>query len=152
MISALMGLALSQRVVVIGAALTLVVVGIYSFHELDVEAYPDPVQPMVEIITQPRGLSAEEAEKLVTVPLEIGLSGMRDLETLRTTSLFGLSDIRCYFSWDSDYYADRVETISRLGFITLPTGISATLSPGDNATGEIYRYTVESPDHNIMRQ
>ncbi|HKD66316.1 MAG TPA: CusA/CzcA family heavy metal efflux RND transporter [Candidatus Binataceae bacterium] len=151
MIRALMELALSQRVVVIGLALVLVAVGLYSFHELDIEAYPDPVQPLVEVLTLPNGLSAEEVEQLVTVPLEVGLSGMRDLTAMRSISLFGLSDIRCYFDWDSDYYLDRTETINRLTFIQLPAGVSAGISP-ENPIGEIYRYTVESRDHNLMRQ
>jgi cobalt-zinc-cadmium resistance protein CzcA len=151
MIRTLMELAINQRVVVIGMALVLVVVGLYSFHELDIEAYPDPVQPLVEVLTLPNGLSAEEVEQLVTVPLEVGLSGMRDLTVMRSISLFGLSDIRCYFSWDSDYYADRTDTIQRLPFIELPAGVTATISP-ENPIGEIYRYVVESPDHNLMRQ
>jgi len=116
----LIELALRERIIVVGVALVLVLVGVYSFHELDIEAYPDPVQPLVEVITIPNGLSAEEVEKLVTVPVEIGLAGMRNLESLRSISLFGLSDVRCYFSWDSDYYQDRTETINRLGLITLP--------------------------------
>ena len=151
MINALMDLALSQRVVVIGLALVLLGVGLFSFHELDIEAYPDPVQPLVEVLTLPNGLSAEEVEKLVTVPLEVGLAGMRDLTVMRSISLFGLSDIRCYFNWDSDYYTDRTETINRLGFIQLPPGITAGISP-ENPIGEIYRYSVESPDHNLMRK
>ncbi len=151
MIRALMELALNQRVVVIGLALVLVAAGLYSFHELDIEAYPDPVQPMVEVLTLPNGLSAEEVEQLVTVPLEVGLSGMRDLTAMRSISLFGLSDIRCYFSWDSDYQIDRTETINRLPFITLPAGVIAGISP-ENPIGEIYRYTVESRDHNLTRQ
>src|SRR5260370_26875434 len=151
MIRALMELALSQRVVVIGLALVLVAVGLYSFHELDIEAYPDPVQPLVEVVTIPNGLSAEEVEKLVTVPVEIGLAGMRNLESLRSISLFGLSDVRCYFSWDSDYYQDRNETINRLGFISLPQGVTPGISP-ENPIGEIYRYTVESPDHDLFKQ
>jgi cobalt-zinc-cadmium resistance protein CzcA len=151
MIRALIGLALRERVVVLGMAAVLVLVGVYSYSELDIEAYPDPVQPMVEVLSVPSGLSAEEAEKLVTVPLEIGLAGMRNLESMRSISLFGLADIRCYFSWDSDYYQDRIETINRLGFISLPQGITAAISP-QNAIGEIYRYTIESPDHDLMRQ
>jgi heavy metal efflux system protein len=151
MIRALMELALSQRVVVIGLALVLLAVGLYSFHELDIEAYPDPVQPLVEVLTLPNGLSAEEVEKLVTVPLEVGLAGMRDLTAMRSISLFGLSDIRCYFNWDSDYYLDRTETINRLGFIQLPQGVTAGISP-ENPIGEIYRYTVESRDHDLLRQ
>src|ERR1700736_1842447 len=151
MINALMRLALSQRIVIIGAAIVLLVVGIFAFAHLDIEAYPDPVQPLVEVLTLPNGLSAEEVEKLVTVPTEYGLAGMRDLQAMRSISLYGLSDIRCYFSWDSDYYWDRVETINRLSFITLPQGVTAGISP-DNPIGEIYRYTVESPDHDLTAE
>src|SRR5579863_3375856 len=148
MIPNLMALALRERIVVVGIALMLLLAGAFSFSQLDIEAYPDPVQPMVEVLSQPNGLSAEEVEKLVTVPTEYGLGGMRNLEAMRSISLYGLSDIRCYFSWDSDYYWDRVETINRLSFLSLPQGVTPGISP-DNPIGEIYRYTVESPDHNL---
>jgi heavy metal efflux system protein len=151
MIRALMDLALGERMVVLGLAILLLVAGLYSFHELDIEAYPDPVQPRVEIITQPSGQGAEEVEKLTTVPLEVGLAGMRNLEAVRSTSLFGLSDIKCYFSWDSDYYWDRVETINRLGFVNLPAGVTPNIAP-DNPIGQIYRYTVEGPDHDLTEE
>src|SRR5229473_1316489 len=151
MIRSLMALALRERIVVIGIALMLLLAGIYSFAQLDIEAYPDPVQPLVEVLTLPNGLSAEEVEKLVTVPTEYGLAGMRNLESMRSISLYGLSDIRCYFSWDSDYYWDRVETINRLSFVSLPQGVTAGISP-DNPIGEIYRYTVESPDHDLTAE
>ena len=82
-----MALALRERIVVIGIALMLLLAGIYSFSELDIEAYPDPVQPLIEVLTLPNGLSAEEVEKLVTVPTEYGLAGMRDLEAMRSISL-----------------------------------------------------------------
>src|ERR1017187_726638 len=95
-----MALALRERVVVIGIALMLLLAGGFSFSQLDIEAYPDPVQPLIEVLTLPNGLSAEEVEKLVTVPTEYGLGGMRNLEAMRSISLYGLSDIRCYFSWD----------------------------------------------------
>jgi cobalt-zinc-cadmium resistance protein CzcA len=143
--------ALRARFVIVAASFALAAVGFYSFWTLDIEAYPDPVQPRVEIITQPIGLGAEEVERLTTVPLEIGLSGIRNLESLRSISLFGLSDIKCYFTWDSDYYWDRTETINRLGFISLPQGVSPAMSP-ENPIGEIYRYTVEGPDHNLTRE
>ena len=74
MIRALMRLALGQRVVVIGGAILLLIGGIYAFSQIDIEAYPDPVQPLVEVLTLPTGLSAEEVERIVTVPLEYGLS------------------------------------------------------------------------------
>jgi heavy metal efflux system protein len=151
MIQALMDLALRERVVVVVAALVLTLAGLYCFRELDIEAYPDPVQPRVEIVTQPLGLSAEEVEKIATIPLEVGLAGLRNLEAIRTISLFGLSDVKLYFTWDSDYYWDRVETINRLGLITLPRNLSPSISP-DNPIGEVYRYIVESPDHDLIEE
>src|SRR5215470_19184719 len=151
MIPALMALALRERVVVIGIAIILLLAGVYSFSQLDIEAYPDPVQPLVEVLTLPTGLSAEEVEKLVTVPTEFGLSGMLNLEAMRSISLFGLSDVRCYFSWDSDYYYDRSQTINQLTFITLPQGITPSISP-ENPIGEVYRYTVHGPDHDLIKE
>src|SRR5215470_3336625 len=151
MIQSLMALALRERIVVLGVAILLLLAGAYSFHQLDIEAYPDPVQPMVEVLTLPNGLSAEEVEKLVTVPTEYGLSGMLNLEAMRSISLFGLSDIRCYFSWDSDYYYDRSQTINQLTFISLPQGITPGISP-QNSIGEIYRYTVQGQDHDLLKE
>jgi heavy metal efflux system protein len=145
--------ALGERAIVVGLALLLILAGLYAFHEMDIEAYPDPVQPDIEITTQPFGYSAEEVEKLATIPLEWGLAGMRNLEAIRTISLFGLSDVKLFFSWDSDYYWDRTDVLNRLGLITLPlpAGISPGLNP-DNPIGEIYRYTVQSPDHNLLEE
>jgi cobalt-zinc-cadmium resistance protein CzcA len=151
MIRAIMELALRERVIVIGFAVALLLAGLYSLLQLDIEAYPDPVQPMVEVLTLPNGLSAEEVERIVTVPLEYGLGGSRNLVRMDSISLFGLSDIRCYFDWDSDYYWDRVQIINRLGFVSLPQGITPGISP-ENPIGEIYRYTVESPDHNLLEE
>jgi heavy metal efflux system protein len=153
MITVLMDWALSERVIVVGLALLLLVAGLYSFHELDIEAYPDPVQPDIEITTQPFGYSAEEVEKLATIPLEWGLAGMRNLEAIRTISLFGLSDVKLFFSWDSDYYWDRSDVLNRLALINLPLppGVTPSLNP-DNPIGEIYRYTVQSPDHDLLKE
>ena len=103
MIQVLMELALRERVVVLGAAVMLLVGGIFAFTQLDIEACPDPVQPMTEVLTLPTGLSAEEVEKLVTVPTEYGMSGMLYLKSMESISLYGLSDVRLYFDWDSDY-------------------------------------------------
>ena len=153
MIRILMDWALGERAIVVGLAALLIVAGIYSFHEMDIEAYPDPIQPRIELTTQPFGYSAEEVEKLATIPLEWGLAGMRNLESIRTISLYGLSDVKLYFSWDSDYYWDRVETLNRISLINLP--LPSSVAPGlnpDNPIGEVYRYTVQSPDHNVMKE
>ncbi len=146
-----MTLALRERVVVLGVAVLLVLAGVYAFHELDIEAYPDPVQPMTEVLTLPNGLSAEEVEKLVTVPTEYGMSGMLHLTSMESISLYGLSDVRLYFDWDSDYEFDRVQTINQLQFVTLPQGIQPGLSP-ENPIGEIYRYTVQGADHDLIKE
>jgi cobalt-zinc-cadmium resistance protein CzcA len=151
MIRALMAVALQQRVVVIGLALALALLGGYAFSELDIEAYPDPVQPMIEVLTLPFGLGAEEVERMITVPIEYGVSSSRDLQRMSSISLFGLSDIRCYFDWDSDYYWDRQEVVDLLTQVTLPSGIIPGLSP-ENSIGEVYRYTIESPNHNLISQ
>lgn len=144
-----MDLALGLRVIVIGFALFLALSGVYAFSLLDIEAYPDPVQPRVELITQPVGMSAEEIEKMFTRPVEIGMEGMRSLEHIRSVSLFGLSDVKLYFSWDSDYYWDRTETLNKLSLVNLPLGQSAGINP-DNPIGEIYRFYIDSPDHNLI--
>src|SRR5450432_4219285 len=126
---------------VFAAAALLAVVGLLAYKELDIEAYPHPVPPLVEIITQPPGWSAEETERYVTVPLEIGLSGMPGLEHTRSQSLFALSDVKCYFDWKTEYSDAKQEVINRLQFVSLPTGVQAQLSPW-NAIGEVVRYRV----------
>lgn len=147
-----MDLALKERGVVLGAALLLFVAGIFAFRELDIEAYPDPIQPRIELTTQPFGMSAEEVEKLVTLPQEWGLAGMRNLKAIRTISMFGLSDVKLYFDWNSDYWTDRTETLNRLALINIPLpGVVPGLNP-DNPIGEIYRYKIVSPDHDPIKE
>lgn len=144
----LVNLALQNPIVTLLAGVLLVVAGLLAFKQLDIEAYPNPVPPMVEIITQPDGWSAEEVERAVTVPLEIGLSGMPGLDHVRSQSIFGLSDVKCYFKWGSDYDSARQEVINRLQFISLPKGLSPQLSPW-NAIGEIYRYMLKGKGYNL---
>jgi cobalt-zinc-cadmium resistance protein CzcA len=134
-----------------GAAVALFLIGLYSFVRLDIEAYPDPVQPRAEVLTLPQGLSAEEVEKIVTIPLEHGLAGMKGLQAMRSISLFGLSDIKCYFSWDTDDQWGKVLTTTRLSLISLPSGMAPAISP-ENPIGEIYRYIVQSPDHDLIEE
>jgi cobalt-zinc-cadmium resistance protein CzcA len=129
-------------------ALALVAIGSYSYSELNIEAYPNPVPPLVEVIAQPPGWSAEETERYVTIPLEVGLSGMPGLDHVRTQSLFGLADVKCYFKWGTKYEDARQEVINRLGFTTLPPGVQPTISPW-NAIGEIFRYTVEGKGYTV---
>jgi cobalt-zinc-cadmium resistance protein CzcA len=120
-------------------AILLVVLGLAAYRELDIEAYPNPCPPLVEVLTQPPGWSAEETERYVTIPLEIGLSGMPGLDHLRSFSLFGLSDVKAYFNWSTPYKDARQEVINRLQFTALPAGLQGQLSPW-NAIGEVFRY------------
>ena len=142
MIRTLVGFALRNPWLVFLFALGLIAAGLVSFKGLDIEAYPNPAPPMVEVITQPNGSSAEEVERYVTVPLEVGLSGMPGLEHIRSQSQFGLSDVKCYFNWDTPYGDARQEVINRLQFIQLQNGTQPMLSPW-NAIGEIYRYQLD---------
>src|ERR1700691_2557868 len=145
MIQRIVGVALRYRSAIVLMAAGLVIVGLAAFHQLPIEAYPNPVPPLVEVIAQPPGLSAEETERYYTVPLEIGLSGMPGLDHIRSQSLFGLTDVKCYFKWGVEYNAARQEVINRLQFIQLPTGVTAQISPW-NAIGEIFRYRLVDRD------
>src|SRR5271155_5128412 len=129
MIQRIVAGALRMPIVVFAAAILLIVLGLAAYKELDIEAYPNPVPPLVEVITQPPGWSAEETERYVTIPLEIGLSGMPGLDHIRSQSLFGLSDVKCYFNWGTEYKDARQEVINRIGFVQLPAGNQAGLSP-----------------------
>src|SRR3954462_13494898 len=129
-------------------ALGLVGTGLWSYKELDIEAYPNPVPPLVEILAQPDGMSAEDVERYVTVPLEIGLSGMQGLEHTRSQSLFGLADVKCYFRWGVTYEAARQEVLNRLNMIQLPEGVQAQISPW-NAIGEVFRYELKGKGYSL---
>jgi cobalt-zinc-cadmium resistance protein CzcA len=130
-------------------ALGLISVGSYSYSQLNIEAYPNPVPPLVEVIAQPPGWSAEETERYVTIPLEVGLAGMPGLDHVRTQSLFGLSDVKCYFKWGTKYEDARQEVINRLQFIAMPQGVQPQISPW-NAIGEVFRYTVEGRGYSVQ--
>ena len=139
MIQKIVSGALRMPFVVFAATVLLVVSGLTAYKALDIEAYPNPCPPLVEVLTQPPGWSAEETERYVTIPLEIGLAGMPGLDHIRSFSLFGLSDVKAYFSWSTPYKEARQEVINRLQFVQLPSGLQGQLSPW-NAIGEVFRY------------
>ena len=148
MIQRVVAFALRMPFIVLSTAVLIVVMGLAAYKELDIEAYPNPVPPLVEVITQPDGWSAEETERYITIPLEIGLSGMAGLDHVRSQSLFGLSDVKCYFSWGTQYKEARQEVINRINFVSLPGGNQAGLSPW-NAIGEVFRYTVAGKGYTL---
>lgn len=149
MVSKLLNIILYERLLVIVPALILVVAGIWAFKHLNIEAYPDPSPPTIEIIAQNSGWSAEEMERQITVPLETQLNGMPGLDHLRSISLFGLTDIKCYFKYETEYNFDRQEVLNRLQMVTLPPGVQPQLSP-QSAVGEIYRYRLTGEGQSLM--
>lgn len=147
MIRVLIAWSLHNRLIVILGILGLVGVGVYSALHLNIEAYPDPTPPLVEIITLNPGASPEEMERLIGIPLETALNGMPGLEYLRSKSLAGLNDIKCQFSYDTDYWTARQEVLNRIDAVeNLPEGVKPGLSPW-SPTGEIVRYVLEGPGY-----
>jgi cobalt-zinc-cadmium resistance protein CzcA len=144
MVRKLIEWAVNNPLIVLCIALGLIAVGFYSYNHINVEAYPDPAPAIVELVAQWPGASAEEVERLVTVPLEVGLAGMPGLKTVHSRSLFGLSHLRCIFHYAHPYVEARQEVINRLQFVSgLPNGVAPSLSPA-NPIGEIYRYTLKA--------
>ncbi|HEY2109538.1 MAG TPA: CusA/CzcA family heavy metal efflux RND transporter [Candidatus Acidoferrales bacterium] len=139
---------LRYRPLMIVVLVAWIVAGFILFLRLDIEAYPDPSPPLVEVITQNPSWSAEEMEQQVTVPVETALFGIPHLEEVRSISIFGLSDVKMYFSYGSDYYWDRQEVFNHLELIQLPSNISPQLSPW-SPVGEIYRYQLYGPAYSL---
>jgi cobalt-zinc-cadmium resistance protein CzcA len=139
MVAKVVEAALQQRALVCAVGLMLLVGGLYAFRVLDIVAYPDPSPPMVELITQNPGWSAEEIERQITIPLEVALNGMPGLTAIRSLSIFGLSDIKVYFDFNTSYHVDRQEVLNRIAMVSLPPGVQPALSPWW-AIAEIYRY------------
>ena len=139
MIARIVEISLVQRFLLCALGFALLFGGLYAFNLLDIVAYPDPSPPMVEIITQFPGWSAEEIERQITVPIEVALNGTVGLTDIRSLSIFGLSDIKIYFDFGTDYFRDRQEVVNRLATVTLPPSAVPALSPWW-AIAEIYRY------------
>jgi cobalt-zinc-cadmium resistance protein CzcA len=148
MVRKLVEWSLNNPLVVILMAVALALIGTFSFLNVNVEAYPDPAPALIDVVTQFPGASAEEVERQVTIPLEVTLRGMPGLKTIRSQSLFGLSDIKVNWQYGSQwtYEAARQEVINRLATNgqPLPPGVMPTISPW-SPTGEIYRYVLKVP-------
>src|SRR5215471_2263428 len=137
--------ALRQRVLVIILGAVLMVGGLFAYRQLNIEAYPDPVPPLVDIITQNPGQSSEEIERYITIPIEIQMAGIPHVQAVRTISLFGLSDVKVQFTYDVTYEQAAQYVINRLSQLPpMPNGAQPTLSP-TSPIGEIFRYRVVGP-------
>src|SRR3989449_10448845 len=149
MISTLIEAILGQRLMVVSLSVLLLGGGLYAFKALNIEAYPDPCAPTIEVIEQNPGWSAEGMERQITVPMETQLNGMPGLDHIRAISLFGLTDIKCYFQYETDYNFDRQEVLNRLQMADVPAGVRPELSP-TSAVGEIYRYQLIGKNSSLM--
>lgn len=144
MIAHLIRWSVNNVLVVILFTIAPAAAGIYAFSRVNVEAYPDPAPAIVEVVSLFPGRSAEEVERLVTIPLEVGLSGMPGLKYVRSKSLFGLSFISTQFEYGVNYLSARQEVINRIQSTDLPDVVSPQISPR-SPIGEILRYVVTGP-------
>src|SRR5579864_1162006 len=152
MIGKLVDFALKNRFMVLAAAIVLFAWGAVSFHQLPVEAYPDVANNYVEVITQWPGISAEQIEQQVTVPLEIVMNGIPGVVHLRSFSLFGLSDLKLVFDDDTDNAWNRERVLERLAQVTLPPGVVPQMGTDWSPVGQIYFFTLRStnPQYDVM--
>ncbi len=152
MIRTLVDFALNNRIIVIAVAVLLLIWGGISFHQLPVEAYPDVANNYVEVITQWPGISAEQIEQQVTIPLEIVMNGIPHLTALRSFSLFGLSDLKLTFDDEAANDWNREKVLERLAQVTLPTGVQPQMGTDWSPVGQIYFFTLQStnPRYDVM--
>src|ERR1700757_2913014 len=141
----LVAFAVSRRFLMVGLFAAVLIGGLVAFRQLNIEAYPDPTPPMVDVVTQSPGLSAEEIERYITIPLETQVAGIKNLKVIRSISLYGLSDIKLQFSFDFTYDQAQQQVLNRLSQLPpLPGNVQPSLSPL-SAVGEIYRYRLVGP-------
>jgi cobalt-zinc-cadmium resistance protein CzcA len=152
MIRRIVDFALGNRLLVLGLALILFAGGIVSFERLPIEAYPDVADNYEEVITQWPGISAEQIEQQVTIPLEVVMNGIPHVVHLRSFSLFGLSDLKLIFDDESDNDWNRERVLERLSQVTLPPGVSPQMGTDWSPVGQIYFFTLHStnPKYDAM--
>jgi cobalt-zinc-cadmium resistance protein CzcA len=139
------GAALRQRVLVVLLSLALIAGGLFAYKKLNIEAYPDPVPPLVDIVTQNPGQSSEEIERYISIPIEVQMAGLPYVSSVRSISLTGLSDVKVQFTYDISYREASQLVTNRLNQLPpLPNGAQPFLSP-TSPIGEIFRYRVTGP-------
>jgi cobalt-zinc-cadmium resistance protein CzcA len=150
-LNSLIAFSIKQRVLVLALFVMTFIGGVLAFRQLNIEAYPDPTPPMVDVITQSPGLSAEEIERYITIPIETQTSALRNLNTVRTISLYGLSDVKLQFTFDYTYEEALQQVLNRLSQLPpLLNNAQPQISPV-SPIGEIYRYKlVGSPNHDVL--
>ena len=150
LINRIVAFALGQPLLIVLLTLALAAAGVWAYQVLPMDAYPDLSPPYVEVIAQWPGHSAEEVERLITVPVERGMNAIPGLSTKRSISLYGLSDVTLTFTDGTTPYFARQRVYNRLPDITLPSGVRPSLSPMSPPSGLVYRYVLESSDRSPM--
>jgi len=144
MIRRVVDFALNNSLLVLAFALLLFAGGIVAFRDLPIEAYPDVADNYVEVITQWPGISAEQIEQQVTIPLEVVMNGIPHVVHLRSFSLFGLSDLKLIFDDESDNDWNRERVLERLSQVTLPPNVVPQMGTDWSPVGQIYFFTLRS--------
>src|SRR6195256_869811 len=138
---------LRLRALMVALFALVMIGGFIAFLRLNIEAYPDPVPPLVDIVTQNPGQSAEEIERYITIPIEVHVATAPYLTTMRTISLFGLSDVKLQFTYDLTYEEAEQKVLNRLTQLSpLPNQAQPSISPV-SPIGEIYRYRLVGPSN-----
>src|ERR1700727_2229266 len=152
MIRRVVDFALDNRLLVLGFTVLLFASGIVAFRDLPIEAYPDVADNYVEVITQWPGISAEQIEQQITIPLEVVMNGIPHVVHLRSFSLFGLSDLKLIFDDESDNDWNRERVLERLSQVTLPPGVNPQMGTDWSPVGQIYFFTLRStnPRYDVM--
>ena len=150
LINRIVAFALEQPLLVVLLSVAIAAAGAWAYEVLPMDAYPDLSPPYVEIISQWPGHSAEEVERLITIPVERAMNAIPGLTIKRSISLYGLSDVTLTFADGVDSYFARQRAYNRLPGITLPAGVTPSLSPMSPPSGLVYRYVLQSPDRSPM--
>src|SRR5947207_3476719 len=144
MLRGLIAFCLLRRPLVLVAYVAFLGLGFVAFSALNIEAYPDPAPPIIEIIAQRPGQSPEEMERYVTIPIEIAIASTPGLRFIRSNTVYALSFIRLQFEYGRDYHFVRQQTINRLREADLPPGVQPVISPAGTIS-EIFRYELRGP-------
>ncbi len=152
MIEKIVDFSLRNRFLILAAALLLFGWGGISFHQLPVEAYPDVANNYVEVITQWPGISAEQIEQQVTIPLEIAMNGIPGISHLRSFSIFGLSDLKLVFEDETSNFENRERVLERMTQVSLPPGVQPQMGTDWSPVGQIYFFTIQNnnPAYDVM--
>src|SRR5882672_10982800 len=151
MLRSLIAFCLSRRLLVLVAFAAFLGLGFAAFATLNIEAYPDPAPPIIEIIAQQQGQSPEEVERYITIPIEVAVASTPGLKFIRSNTVYGLGFIRLQFEYGRDYHFVRQQTLNRLKDAVLPAGVMPVISPAGGIS-EIFRYELTGPSGmDVMR-